>query len=318
MINFIQNNPMLILGIGLILVIVLTLLLIKASGIKNSKKSNTVEKTENLKDENEKISQSQSIEKKETVEKKETISEDEKKSKKKPKKEVEQVFKSDKKEETVQKPEDSERFVKQEKELLEKMAFVNTTKKISKLAKKEDIEKVPESEFTEQEIADLNEMIKEQELKNQAKKTRRFDRSIRLSNFSKSGDYDSMFLSHISDEKTQVDTKRYLNVDDEFLRRLYSRTYETLRHSGINPESDEEEIDLLIDDDDEAFEEASEEKKEKELAYLNVGSSDKYTDPYYDSKIDKGIVLNSENMLVVDSVMHRKDNYKRKNNNQKK
>ena len=127
-----------------------------------------------------------------------------------------------------------------------------------------------------------------------------------------------MFLSHISDEKTQVDTKRYLNVDDEFLRRLYSRTYETLRHSGINPESDEEEIDLLIDDDDEAFEEESEEKKEKELAYLNVGSSDKYTDPYYDSKIDKGIVLNSENMLVVDSVMHRKDNYKRKNNNQKK
>ena len=328
MIAFIQNNPIILLIAGLILAIVLILSLIKVINppAKPKKEKVIVEKTE------EKVGEDDDFEKfpldlddedDEPVSKKDTEEEEdtskEKKSKKKPKKEVEQVFKTKKSTEEVKTTDSNsttDEIVKaQEVDLLDRMEFVKSTKTVSKLAKREKLEEIPESEFTPEELAELEELIRKQEIENEAKKSRYFNKSVRLANFSKTGDFDSMFVSHISDERTQVDSSRYLNLNEDFVNKLYARTYKTIQKSGVQLSLSEEEMSLSMEED--PFEEISDEEKQEQLAYLNVGSSDKYTDPYYDSKVDKGINLTTDNILIVDSVMHRKQNFGRKNNNRR-
>jgi len=230
----------------------------------------------------------------------------EKKSKNDKEKKVEPVFKKEKKEET---PEEKEkREGKDERDLLEKMAFVKTSKTISKLAKKEWIEKPVESEFTTEELVAIDDLIYKKELENESKRSRHFDKSVRLSNFIKSGDYDSMFVSHISDKRTQISSKRHLNINDNFMDRLYDRTYKALERSGYSEKDENNKYKLSLDENEDALSDQLNDKR-GEFAYM-IDSSYKdtsYSEMPESEYMDETIDLGSKNILVVDTIMNRKN-----------
>lgn len=308
MINFIQNHPLLVIITGIIIALLLVLAIIKVSNPKG-KKSNKIAKN-STSSKTEKITETK-------TEKTEKTEEDskEKKEKEKKEKKVEQVYKSEKKEDNEEEKKEQEE--KDEKDLLEKMAFVKTTKTISKLAKREWIEKVPESEFTTEELIAIDSLIREKEIYDESKKSSHFNKSVRLSNFTKSGNYDEMFLSHISDNRTHISTKRHLNINNAFMERLYIRTYKALERSGVEMDKNviaplDTNIGNYFDNDydtdgDTLAEESA--TKRGELAY-NIDSSYKNPSNSQQSENDflnDSIDLSSENILVVDTVMNRKN-----------
>jgi len=303
MINFIQNHPLLVIAIGLIIALLLVLAIIKVSNPKSKTKSTATSKASSSSTEK-KVETKKETKKEEKIEKKET--EEEKKDKKE--KKVEQVYQTEKKQEESEE-EREKREGKDERELLEKMAFVKTGKTISKLAKREWIEKVPESEFTTEELIVIDSLIREKEIADASKKSSHFNKSIRLSNFTKSGNYDDMFISHISDDVQKISAKKHLNINTAFMEKLYSRSYNALQRSGVNNNYyiDKNGIQTYDYDGDDLAEGLAE--KREELAYLIDSSyKDKSGSLLPESEyMNDSIDLGSENILVVDSLMNRKN-----------
>ena len=356
MIGFIKNNPLLVLGLALIIALLLVLALIKATGnspaskkpkpttdpnnpenpegqpieekpekkkkekkekekkTKKEKKQKEPKKKKEKKKKEKKQKVKKEKVKKEKTKKEKTKKEKATKKKDKNKKEdkqddkekkVEPVFKTEKKEETPEEKKQKEE--KDERALLEAMAFVKTSKTVSKLAKKEWIEKPIESEFTTEELIAIDDVIREKEILDENKKSKHFDKSIRLSNFSQSTDRDSMFASHISDSRTHVNAHSHLNINDNFMEGLYERTYTALERSGIDSRDEDNNLILSFDDDDQIAEEAADQREE--FAYM-IDSSYKDTPQTQlpeSEYLDDSVNLGPENILVVDSVMNRKN-----------
>lgn len=318
MINFIQNNSLLLILIAVVLIAVIVFLLIRV--LKSSDKDRNLDIANNDSKKSESNALDSVLNQEHSNENEKEDSENKKSSKKKPKKEIEQVFKSPKKEnETTTSSVVDDRIKEEEANLLDRMQFVSSTKQVSKLAKREKIEKLPESEFTEEELLEFGTVFAEEQEKldkYEAKKHHHFDRSIRLSNFSKSGDYSSMFVSHISDNKKEhLNFKKHLHINEDFVNKIYERTYKTLERSGIKSENGDDFFEIDADDmfslrKKKGYDEIDTSIVDEHILFPELYEGSEETAEI--RKISKGIDLKSENIMVVDSLMHRKDNFKRK------
>lgn len=317
MIAFIKNNPLLILVVGVILAIALTLLLIKVSGVNEKPKKKAVEKKSEDSDkiveivEKEPEEQEEQEKPEEKGEGEEGEEKEEKDKNKKPKKEVEPVFKSETPEPSPVVVAVDERVKQEEEQLLDRMEFVKTTDKVYKLAAREKITKVPESEFTPEEMIAVRSIIDKATAKKEARKPHHFDRSIRLSNYSKSGNYDAMFVSHILDEKTKVNIYSHLDINEDFLNRLYERTYNTIKNSGIKSHTSLQNNAEIFDED--VLADIEGDKREDLASYLTDAANQNYIDPVQEnSRLLNENDLSARNIYVVNTIMNRKNKYKRK------
>ena len=191
------------------------------------------------------------------------------------------------------------------------MAFVKTSKTVSKLARKDWIETPPESEFTTEELIAIDDIIREKETLDASTKTKHFDKSIRLSNFTEGGDYDSMFVSHISDQRTHINEHRHLNINTNFMERLYDRANRALERSGVDSQSNVQPYSPFDDDNDDLSDQLGDQREE--FAYM-IDSSYKdtpLTQLPESEYMDDTLNLGSENILVTDTVLHRKNRNRR-------
>ncbi|MBQ8425267.1 MAG: hypothetical protein IJX17_04530 [Clostridia bacterium] len=220
---------------------------------------------------------------------------------------------------------------KEEKDLLGRMEFVKSGKTVSRLAKRQQMLQVPVPKPVEPEPVVIQEPVKtEQEIKEEERKnkySKYFNKERRLSRYINSGDYDSLFSSHISDAYMNIDMDRHLRLDYKFNKRLFDRAARTISYGEIK-----------INDDKNLSEKAyrkswlKQRRREERSMFMNEGNDylpdfldeeilkdeidDEYIDDYYNEDMEgydirAGVDLAPKNLLAVDSILYRKNNYRR-------
>ncbi len=329
MFEFLIQNPILIVVVVLLFMAFLVIFVLKPnkkSKAKVEKVFATPEKKEQEADEIDKVDESHQIDgvsKKQECEEISEISEkteisEEPKEKKKIKifkeklqPKVEKVYVREK----VDEPNEIEKETKSdisEDELLEKMQFVKSSKKVSKLRAITDEERAEKEALLQAQLEEqqAHEHVNEpQEVK---KSSKHFDHSRRLSRCIECGSVDELFCPHLSDKYMNINTDRYLRVGDNFEEALYARTSKMLANSGakifVDEDYDNEEGDVTpskaFKNDKEYMKEWLEKRKREEFAKLvmNNTSSEEETQEIMVDDIN----LNAKNLLVVSSVMKRK------------
>lgn len=218
---------------------------------------------------------------------------------------------------------------KEEKDLMKRMEFVSSSKKVSKLATREQMLGIPKPKTPEPEpepVQAEEEPPSKDECK-MARYAKYFNKNRRLSNYINADDPDSMFESHISDVYMNIDSNRHLNIDKAFNKQLYDRAAKVLAHGEIKITDDadlsvkanrkqwikqrskEEYKNIMSYDDDmnKDFLDDQLDMDEEQNEYIE----DNYNEDLEGYNITPNINLEPQNILTVDSILHRKDNYKR-------
>jgi len=228
---------------------------------------------------------------------------------------------------------------KEESELLGRMEFVKSSKTVSKLTKRKEMLKMPEQKPVEivipqQQPIQQTPVQPEPEKKlshfeaKRARNAQYFDKNRRLSKYISEGDLDSLFSSHISDAYMNIDMDRHLKLDYKFNKRLFDRAARTLSYGEIK-----------ITDDKNLSEKAyrkswlKQRRREERMSIINDGNDyvpdflddeimmdemhDDYIDEYYNEDLEgnsirAGVDLAPKNLLAVDSILYRKNNYNRR------
>ena len=296
--EFLFQNPLILLGIVLTLLI-LSVYFISKTG---NKKSSNKKKDKNV-NESETVS-----------EKDESLNVDNKEKKKKLKKLKPEITRVYEKKQLQSKTEKNESVVDksaEEEELLKRMQFVKSSGRISKLkpyvSEKEEevlddyVQESEENRFLNNDYAQESEDLK---------KSNHFDRTRRLSKMIKEDAFDDMFCSHISEKYMNMnDIEKHIRNCSEIQEKLYLRAAETMANSAIKVSISD---DGKVDENMPASELKSivEEKKREALAGLMV-STDEYkesieTDYDYEDIVSGEIDLSARNILVVDALLKRK------------
>lgn len=219
---------------------------------------------------------------------------------------------------------------KEEKDLMERMEFVSSSKKVSKLATRGKMLEIPKPK--QEEVEPIVEEIPEEHIPTaeeirQARFSKYFNKDRRLSNYVNIDDPDKMFESHISDVYMDIDSSRHLRIDNDFTKRLYDRAAKVLAHGEIKITDDNE---LMVKANRKNWiKQKSKEEYKNIMSYDDIVSRDfldeeldldeqlnEYIDENYNdilegTEINANINLEPKNILTVDSILHRKDGYKR-------
>lgn len=218
----------------------------------------------------------------------------------------------------------------EEKALLHRMEFVKSDKRVSKLATREQMLGIQKSKKEPEPLPEPVKVEEEKPSKDECKMAREakyFNKNRRLSNYINVDDPDSMFESHISDVYMNIDSNRHLNIDKAFNKQLYDRAAKVLAHGEIKITDD---ADLSVKANRKRWikQRSKEEYKnimrydeayqndflDDELAKDEVDNEfieDNYNEDLEGYNISANINLEPQNILTVDSILHRKNNYKR-------
>ncbi len=242
--------------------------------------------------------------------------EDENKSKlakrdKKLKPHVEQVFKREESKLDIQAPGEIEPDI-DENELLEKMQFVKSSKKVSKLVSlgendnqvEIDTEDVDNIEQTPEVVTSRINSVK-----TNADGNRYFDKTRRISRCIECGSVDEIFCPHLSDRYLNINVDKHLKDDENIFNSLYSRTSKMLANSGAKFSVDGDEdsnFETPLKDyknDKDYMKDWLERRKREELAKFIID------DPNADDDIDVSVDdvnLSARSILITDSIINRK------------
>lgn len=197
-----------------------------------------------------------------------------------------------------------------EEDLLSKMQFVKSSKKVSKLKALSEEELLARSQIDEQPLA---EEIVAAEAEEEPQKTKHFDRSRRLSRCIECGSIDEMFCPHLSDKYLNINADRFLKSDEEMVNSLYNRTSQMLANSGVktmknfDDETEEDSAPLkMYKNDRDYMKDWLEKRKREEMAKFIIESPNSTAKSEDVDEIIDDIDLSAKTLLVVDSVMKRK------------
>ena len=295
--QFLLDNPLLILAIIFLLIAVVFWVVLKPKvSKKSSKKENSVsdDKSKNITEKTDDVQTEQTI-----SDKNESSSEEIQKKKKlrKTKPEITHVY--EKKQIQTKVEQKKEIDTKAEEELLKKMQFVSSSGKISRL-KPYINEDNNQNEILE--FEDLTELVKPEI----EEKKSRFDRSRRLSQMIKDDSFDDLFCSHISDKYLNIDIDKHIKTCDEIQEKLFQRAADTMANSEskvvVTNDGVVEEL-----KDKESMKKWLETKRRQEIAKLMVDDSNQNSDDsVYDEILEDDLNLDSKTILVVDSILKRK------------
>lgn len=303
--EFLFQNPLILLAIVLIVMAGLAKVIIKPRKKKTAetkvskvKDSNKITETTGEPDTNIGAPVSES----------EEIKEEKKKRKlKKLKPEITKVYEKKKlksKEETEEKKEDLSQI---EEEFLKRMQFVKTSKTVSRL--KPYTEEEMMQQIQQEQISELTMAEEECPICKEEHKSSYFDKSRRLSKMIQDGSFDDMFCSHISEKYMNMDEiSRHIRNCDEIEEKLFERTARTMANSESKVSvTEDNKINQLKDKD--SMKAWLEERRRQELAkYVksnneDVGTGDSFD---YEDLIQDDVDLSARNVLVVDSILNRK------------
>ncbi len=317
MIEFIKNNTLLFVFIVLILIFALLFFIIKTS--KSKTKSTIKKENNNSDDKTESEKTAKEGEDNPNLNQKSDKSSKKRVKKVKEQKSVEKIFKREEtaKSEDVIKPQQESVSSISEEELLSKMEFVKSSKRVSKLVKvsKEDVTEGFETLITEESYLPPEENSDEYDKKlrknfHLKQHSKYFDKSKRLFRFIKEDNFDDMFNSHISDDYLNIDISRHLDTSENVLNKLYNRASETIANSDkrLISEDDDEQSRRKVDKD---FNEAYIEKRKREIFAELISSDNRREDENENMRlgeidIDDVIKLDSKTILVADAVLNRK------------
>ena len=243
MIEFLISNPIMIVALVLLVMFVFISLFFKVNKKKKTDETNKVNEDDKVKS-NEEVNKNEQKDKPKLIFKKKSKNAEKKIKKSKNKPEVQKVY-----ERVVKKKEDDAQEIKtnpsiSEDELLSKMQFVKTDKKVSKLVKTEDIEELQAVSDTINELKDENGQVAQETLLNLVKqKHGHFDKSRRLHRCVQEDNFDEMFCSHISDSYLNINSDRHLKINEDFETKLFDRTSKMLANSGAKVLVDESSVD---------------------------------------------------------------------------
>lgn len=312
MLEFINSNPLLVWGFGIVVVFVMMFVLVKPkSSKKNSKAKNSkkesgekekksdmsnqqkekLDKPENLKEETQSEEVSTKIYKKKKV----------KKSKSKP--EVRPVFE---KKETKQQKEEVQTNDSLNDDLSNRAQFINTSKKISKFAGFSSMEeKLSEQveNLTHEQIEDLLESGDIEIDKNcEVCKdfSRHFDHSRRLSKIIEEDAFDSMFMSHLTDHYLNINAEKHLKDVD---KNLFDRTAQTMDMADRKLTASEESV--SASNDRSSMREWLEDRKRETLASYIVENDENENSGAGETPVMDRDRITARSLIVSDAVSKR-------------
>ena len=296
--EFIFQNPLILLGIVLMLLILSVYFISKTGNKKSSNK-----KTE---DKKEAVSQDSVADGEQGA-----LPQDDKNAKKKKlkklKPEITRVYEKKQLQSKVEKVDSVDDKSAEEEELLKRMQFVKSSGKVSKLKPyvSEKIEENFENVVEEQPVFDN--LVQEVE---ELKTSTHFDRTRRLSKMIKDDTFDDMFCSHISEKYMNMDDiEKHIRNCSEIQEKLYHRAAETMANS---------EVKVSINDDGKVNENIDriglksvvEEKKREALANFMFAAGEYKesveADYDYEDIVSGEVDLSARNILVVDALLKRK------------
>ncbi len=337
MFDWLMSNPLLIVLFSILAIVLIVLFFIFVKAPKGNKKNKKDEKKKDdkisEKSQDDSNQDESEIEQKikvdiESINKKvsEVEEEDKKKNKtwkEKHKREVTRVFEP-KKSQVVQEKDDRE-LDEREQAFMRNKQFVKTSKRISKISsvseKYEDIidenEILPEPEIEQTIEPETTKPTRKRYIRKPIDKSQYFDKTKRLSKSIEADDFDGMFKSHVSDDYLDIDIERHLNIGDSFSEKLFARTSKMLANSGvkvaIQGEEKEELSNTSIRNDKDFMKDWAENRRRDELARVMANEPVIKSDDEQDDEFEEDdINLDAKNLLVVDSVLHRKQNFRNK------
>lgn len=327
MINYFEQNPMLMFVSIFVVVCLVCIFLLKRGDKKKKKSSKTTKKTTTKKDDNakepkpdlpdeEKIITTdedvQEVEKNDVIQETETKNKSDnsgsklkkKKLVKRLKPEITRVY--EKQEHNNQANADAEYLPSiSEEELLSNMHFEQTNGGVSKLIKTQK----SDTHDYEDEIPDFEEFVLPASSET---KSNHFDKNRRISRCVQCGSFDDMFCSHISKHYLNIDADRHLKIGDNFDEKLYDRAMSVVAYSSAKIDSgitaDGQNADGLSRK--ESMKSWIENKKREEFAKLSVISSNQPETVVELCDHDE-LNLSTKNILVVDALLNRKGKNKK-------
>lgn len=202
-------------------------------------------------------------------------------------------------------------------------SFVKKIYRANKFASRSKMLQVPEEKPPVPEQKPV-ELTPEEQRKQRYSKY--FDKSRRLSRYVSEEDFDNLFDSHISDQYMNINTKKHLNVGKKFNKSLYSMASYVLAHGEIKILDDQE---LTVKSNRKIWLKRKSKEEYKRMMREGQEIDDfmdeeirqdeavaDYIDEYYNDELEgEGIIsavtLDPQNMLKVDSVLHRDRNRSR-------
>lgn len=150
-------------------------------------------------------------------------------------------------------------------------------------------------------------------------KAQHFDRTRRLSKMIRDDAFDDMLEAHISGHYLNIDEKRHLRISDDFSEKLFDRAMKTLSNSDVkvlvdDADSEEKPFEKMRGDKAYMKEWLAERRRENMANFITVtdqSSNETGLDEEDIEKLENEIDLSSKNIIVVDSIVNRKG--KRKN-----
>lgn len=311
MLEFLISNPMIV--IAVILVVMLLVISLFFS-VKKKKKDKNVDVDKDVSkegnEETEKPNEN-SEEKPKLIFKRKRADKEKKLKKAKEKPSVQKIYERAPKKEHTEESAEAKSSISEE-ELLQKMQFVKSSKKVSKLVKNEDIE---ELQAVSEVIGDMKDgeessQISQTLLNLTEQKHGHFDKSRRLHRCIQDNNFDEMFCSHISDSYLNINSDKHLKVDQDFESKLFDRTSKMLANSGAKVLVDESTVDgdvnTSIKVDKNYMKSWLEEKRREELANL-ISVSNKIeeseSEDLFEVKEDE---FNARNLILGQVLMSRK------------
>ncbi len=319
--KFLIENPLIILAAVLIALALCAYVISKPN-----KKGNISKKTSDKKVVGEKQEQtletSTTVDKNELVSLDEAVSEEVKKEKKKLRRlkpEITRVFEKKQLQAKAEAEVSSDTKEKEEQELLQKMQFVKTSKKVAKLRpyeiSEQDVEKMIEKDpVTASKVLDIMEAENQGVDAGVFNASVHFDRTRRLSNMIKNDTFDDMFCSHITEKYMNLDVEKHLRNCSEFQERLYHRAAKMMANSGskLSVSDDGKIQDVSYD----SLKAMATEKHREELAKIMLTTDEvkqeMEADYDYEDLIKGEFDLSARTVLVVDSILNRKGKRTRK------
>lgn len=307
--QFLIDNPMLLLAIALAAMAVCAYFIVKPRKRNNVVKSESSDLKEPIAksdspEESEKNDESEKSEN--DGESKDENNERNKKRLKRTKPEITHVYEKKKIQTKIHEEQKEEGISKAEEELLKRMQFVSSSGKVSRLKAYTQPE-----ELVEQDVIESVAVLKEEAIE-EKKKTSHFDRTRRLSNMIKEGSLDDMFCSHISEKYMNMDDiERHLKTCNEVHEKLFERAAETMANSEAKVSiSDDGKVKELSDKT--SMKTWLEERRRQELAKFMVQDSQAQESVSDEEIVDDGFDLSARTVLVVDSILKRKGKKPRK------
>ena len=225
---------------------------------------------------------------------------------------IEQIYKrAVAKAEAEQKKEDIDEFEGKEAQ------FVKSTGKVAKFIGFQEVQKKDE-EFVEKAVQEMQEQA-EQDCAICEPKMTHFDRTRRLSKMIRDDAFDDMLEAHISGHYLNIDEKRHLRISEDFSEKLFDRAMKTLSNSDVKvlvdtEDSQDKPFEKMRGDKDFMKQWLADRKRENMAAFVssidNEDSKDELTAEEIES-IENDISLNPKNVIVVDSIINRKGKRKR-------